>query len=108
MSKTPAIDASPVPNNALLVGVQAVALARQCGRDASGGVDARALGADARLQSGAGSGAGWRVDVGAEDAEGEGFAAAAEEGGGREGANRGVGVHGTAATALGGGSEGED
>ncbi|KFY88008.1 hypothetical protein V500_06636 [Pseudogymnoascus sp. VKM F-4518 (FW-2643)] len=108
MAKAPAIDASPVPDNALLVGVQAVALARKRGRNASGGVDARALGADACLQGGAGGGAGRRFDVGAEDTEGEGFAAAAEEGGGREGADRGVGVHGAAAAALGGGGEGED
>lgn len=108
MAKAPTINAPPIPNNALLVGVQAVALARQRRRNASGGIDARALGTDAGLQGGAGGGAGGRVDVGAEDAEGERFAAAAEEGGRREGAHRGVGVHGAAAAALGGRGEGED
>lgn len=108
MTKAPTINAPTISDNALFVRVQAVALARQCWRDTSGGVDARALGADARLQRGAGGGTGRRVDVGAEDAEGEGFAAAAEEGGRGESADRGVGVHGAAAAALGGGGEGED
>ena len=102
------INATAIPNNTLLVGIQAVALARQRGCDTSGGVDARALGADAGLYGSASSSAGWRVDVGAEDAQGEGFAASAEEGGGREGADRGVGVHGATAAALGGGGQSED
>lgn len=88
-----------------LLGVVAVALA---GQDARGRVYARALRGrlSAAVYARRGRTSRDAVDRRAEDAERKGLAAAAEEGRGREGADRGVRVKGAATAALGGGREG--